>query len=122
MIEPIGTPPVCVEVVITAENPDWLAGFARSLVEDHVAACAHTASPVTVMCSRDGKVVDSRQARVSLHTRAGLVSEIVERTERDDPDAVPNVVALRIVDGSSDYLHWIVRETARAARGTVRAR
>jgi periplasmic divalent cation tolerance protein len=30
-----------VEVVVTAEDADWLAGFTRSLVADRLAACGH---------------------------------------------------------------------------------
>jgi periplasmic divalent cation tolerance protein len=33
------------EVVITAPDPDWLCAFARSLVEDRLAASAHDYAP-----------------------------------------------------------------------------
>jgi periplasmic divalent cation tolerance protein len=34
------------EVVITAPDPDWLYAFARSLIEDGLAASAHNFTPV----------------------------------------------------------------------------
>ena len=34
------------EVVITAPDPDWLYQFARTLVEDRLAASAHNFTPI----------------------------------------------------------------------------
>ena len=115
MIEPIGTPPVCAEVVVTAENVDWLAGFTRALVEDRLAACADSIDPVRTTLRRDGKVVDVSRARTILHTRAALVPEIIDRVGRDDPEEIPGLVARRLLDGHPAYLRWIERETDGAA-------
>ena len=41
MTEPAAEQFECVEVVITAEDPEWLANFTRHLVDDHVVACGH---------------------------------------------------------------------------------
>jgi periplasmic divalent cation tolerance protein len=114
MMEPVGTPPVCVEVVITAESAEWLADFTSALLEDRITACADVA-PVRTTYRRDGKVVDTVRSRAHLHTRAALVTEILDRTEREHPDEVTSVVVLRLLDGNPDYLQWIVRETAATA-------
>ena len=139
MFEPIGSPPTCVEVVVTAADADRLAGFARSLLDDGLAAAAHTVAPVQVLSRRAGTVHEEAQARVALHTRSVLVPAIVARAEqdraeqdrverdraghdrdeqdqagRDRADDVPCVLALRVLDGNPDYLQWIVRETAGA--------
>ena len=117
MFESIGSPPTCVEVVVTAKNLDWLIGFTRSLVEDGLVACGQSIAPVRVISRREGKVRDEAQARVALHTRANLLPDVVARVERDHPDDIPCVVALRVIDGSSDYLQWVVHETAGAVHG-----
>jgi periplasmic divalent cation tolerance protein len=114
MFEPIGSPPTCVEVVVTAKSADWLAGFTRTLVEDGLVACGQNITPVRVIYRREGKVRDEAQARVALHTRHALAQDVVARVERDHPDEVPCVVALRVIDGSSEYLQWVVHETASA--------
>lgn len=101
----------CVEVVITADDADWLAGFTRRLVEDRLAACGHTITPIRAVYRWDGKVHDDRQARVGLHTRASLVPAIVARADRDHPDDVPCVIALPIADGHPEYLRWVYAET-----------
>ncbi len=99
------------EVVVTAEDADWLAGFTRTLVEERLAACGHTIAGVRSIYRWDGAVQDEPEARVALHTRRSLVPEIVERTAELHPYDVPCVIALPIADGNPDYLRWIAAET-----------
>jgi len=103
----------CVEVVITANDADWLANFSRSLVEDRLVACGHNIAPIRAIYRWEGAVHDDTQARVGLHTRATLVPQIVARADRDHPDVVPCVIALPISSGHPDYLNWIYAETTR---------
>ncbi len=101
----------CVEVVITAENADWLADFTRSLVDDRLVACGHNFAEIRAIYRWDGQVHDDPQARVGLHTRASLVPEIVARADRDHADDVPCVIALPITGGHPTYMQWIYDET-----------
>jgi periplasmic divalent cation tolerance protein len=117
MFDPIGSPPTCVEVVVTARDAGRLAAFTRSLVEDGLVACGQTVAPVQVLSMKYGEVRDETRARVALHTRHSLVSDVVARVERDGDDDVPSVVATRLIDGSTDYLQWIVHQTAGAQHG-----
>lgn len=73
----------CVEVVIPADDPDWLADFTRSLVEDRLVACGHNIAPIRAIYRWEGATQDDTQARFGLHTRAGLMPEIVPRADRD---------------------------------------
>jgi periplasmic divalent cation tolerance protein len=101
----------CVEVVITAEDADWLASWTRQLVEDRLVACGHSISGIRAIYRWDGKVHDDPQARVALHTRAELVPEIVARADADHPDDVPCVIALPLSGGHPEYLKWVHEET-----------
>jgi periplasmic divalent cation tolerance protein len=103
--------PELVEVVVTAEDGEWLAGWTRSLVEDRLAACGHVIPSVRAVYRWDGVVHDDPQARVELHTRAALVPAIVERARIDHPDEVPCVIALPLTGGHPDYLAWVAAET-----------
>ena len=99
------------EVVVTADDADWLAGFARTLVEERLAACGHLVQPVRSIYRWDGAVQDETEARVALHTRRGLVDAIVARTRELHPYEVPCVIALPLVGGNPAYLEWIATET-----------
>lgn len=101
----------CCEVVITADDADWLAGFARSLVAERLAACGHLIDRIRSVYRWRGELHDEPEARVALHTRAELVPAIVERAGRDHPYDVPCVLALPMVDGNPGYLEWVVAET-----------
>jgi periplasmic divalent cation tolerance protein len=101
----------CCEVVITAADADWLAGFTRTLVQERLAACGHLLAPIRSVYRWEGAVHDEREARVGLHTRRSLVPAIVSRTAGRHPYDVPCVIALPVVDGNPDYLAWILAET-----------
>ena len=111
MTEPVDEQYECVEVVITAESAEWLANFTRQLVEDRLAACGHTITPIQAIYRWEGKIYDEQQARVGLHTRQSLVPKIIEQTSLRHADDVPCVIALPISSGNPQYLHWIYGET-----------
>lgn len=99
------------EVVITADDAGWLAGFTRTLVEERLAACGHTATAIRSIYRWQGAVHDDAEARVALHTRRALVPAIVARAGELHPYDVPCVIALPIVDGNPAYLEWLAAET-----------
>ena len=108
----------CCEVVVTAADADWLAGFTRTLVEERLAACGHVLAPIRSIYRWEGAVHDEPEARVALHTRRSLVPAIVERTQELHPYDIPCVIALSLIGGNPDYLRWIVDETARRLRAS----
>jgi len=101
---------VC-EVVVTAADPEWLAGFTRRLVEDRLAACGHQIPAIRSIYRWEGAVHDDPEARVALHTRASLVARIVARADAEHPYDVPCVIALPVRDGNPAYLAWILEST-----------
>jgi periplasmic divalent cation tolerance protein len=104
-------PNACVEIIVTAEDPEWLLGWTRSLVEDRLVACSHNIASIRAVYRWEGRIHDDSQARVALHTRAELVPEIVARADRDHADDVPCVIALPISGGHPEYLKWVHAET-----------
>jgi periplasmic divalent cation tolerance protein len=101
----------CCEVVVTAADADWLAGFTRTLVEERLAACGQVVAPIRSIYRWEGAVHDEPEARVALHTRRSLVPAILDRTQELHPYGVPCVIALSLKDGNPEYLRWIVEET-----------
>jgi periplasmic divalent cation tolerance protein len=99
------------EIVVTAADADWLAGFTRTLVEERLAACGHVQGAVRSIYRWDGAVQDEAEARVGLHTRRSLVPAIVARTDELHPYDVPCVIAMPLVGGNAAYLRWITEQT-----------
>jgi len=106
------------EVVITAPDPEWLENLTRELVTEGLCASAHNFAPVRSVYRWQGKIHQRTEGRASLHTRAELVSRIVDRVRTaGHPYEVPGISARPISDGNPDYLQWIVDETDRHDRG-----
>jgi periplasmic divalent cation tolerance protein len=99
------------EVVITAADADWLAGFTRALVEERLAACGHVIPAIRSVYRWESAVHDEAEARVALHTRRSLVDAIVERTRQAHSYDVPCIIALPVVGGNPAYLEWLAAET-----------
>lgn len=110
------------EVIITADDADWLADFTRHLVEARLAACGHNIVPIRSIYRWAGEIHDHPEARVALHTRRSLVSRIVAETLERHAYDVPSVSALPIIDGSPAYLDWIRECTTAPADHTQQAR
>jgi periplasmic divalent cation tolerance protein len=106
------TEPIC-EVIITADNEEWLISFTRSLVEHRLVACGQYIAPIRSIYRWDGNIHDDPEARVALHTRASLVPAIVDRTRREHPYDVPCVLAFPVQIGNPEYLRWVIEETIR---------
>lgn len=98
------------EVVITADNDEWLATFAHQLVARGYAASCHLI-PMRSIYRWRGEIYDKHETRASLHTRASLVTSIVEQTLDQHPYETPCVVALPITAGNPAYVAWINDET-----------
>jgi periplasmic divalent cation tolerance protein len=56
------------EVIITADNPEWLLDFTRSLVRDRLAACGQHVLSIRSIYRWQGAIEDEREIRVALHT------------------------------------------------------
>ena len=101
----------CCEVVITAADADWLAGFTRTLVEERLATCGHLLGAIRSIYRWEGAVHDEPEARVALHTRRSLVDAVVARTAQLHPYEVPCVIAMPLVGGDPAYLRWVQEQT-----------
>jgi periplasmic divalent cation tolerance protein len=101
----------CCEVVVTAPDADWLAGFTRTLVEERLAACGHLLGAIRSIFRWEAVVHDEPEARLALHTRRSLVEAVVARTAQLHPYDVPCVIALPLVGGEPAYLRWVHQQT-----------
>ena len=94
-------------VFVMVGNPNDAAVLAKSLVEKRLAACVNLVPGATSWYWWDGKVAEDQEVllivKTSRHKFASLEKEVV----RLHSYAVPEVVAIQIVEGSKNYLNWI---------------
>lgn len=96
-----------VVILITAPSTEEAQKIAHSLVAEHLVACANIISQVQSIFFWQGKVRDEREVLVICKSRAPLFGKISRRVKELHSYTVPEIIALPIIKGSTDYLHWI---------------
>lgn len=105
--------PTAYEIIVTGPTDDTLDGIARELVDARLIACANVFdAPVTSTYRWQGAVEVEPEKRMHMHTRLGLVDQVVHFVKQRHPYDVPNVTAIPLVAGNADYFAWIEAETS----------
>lgn len=100
-----------VDVTISADDPEWLAGFVRTLVERRLAACGNIIPAIRSVYEWEGEVRDDQQALVILHTTADKVQAIIDLADAEHPDDVPQVLAVPVQKSHPAYGDWVRTQT-----------
>lgn len=94
-------------VLVTAKDQEEAGMIASSLVESRLAGCVNIVPQVRSVYAWEGRVCDESEALLIIKTRRENVSEVTVRVKQLHSYTVPEVIALPIVEGSSDYLKWL---------------
>ena len=87
--------------------------FARTLVEEQLAACVNFLPPMRSVYRWEGKVEQADERQMIIKTTADGVERLKARLIELHPYDVPEFLVLSISDGSESYLRW-VRESVPA--------
>ncbi len=98
-------------VIVTASNEDEAAKIGRSLVDERLAACANIIPKIRSIYRWEGKVCDEPEALMLIKTTEEHFDALVSRVKELHSYSVPEIIALPIGAGSSDYLSWIEAST-----------
>ena len=101
-----------VVVLITAPSRPEAKKIAQALVKEKLAACVNLIASVQSIYEWQGKICDDREVLMVCKSRKALFSQLVQRVQALHSYTVPEIIALPIEAGSSDYLQWI-REVTR---------
>ncbi|HTI39157.1 MAG TPA: divalent-cation tolerance protein CutA [Vicinamibacterales bacterium] len=95
-------------LVFTTLPPDGDgAGFARSLVEDRLAACVNLLPAMESIYRWEGRVERETERQVIIKTTRERTAALWDRVRELHPYEVPEFVVVPIVDGNEAYLRWI---------------
>jgi periplasmic divalent cation tolerance protein len=98
--------------LITASSVEEGQKIAQHLVAEHLAACVNIVSSIQSIFYWQGKVCDEQEVLLIGKTRAFLFERVSQRVKELHSYTVPEIIALPIIKGSNDYLHWIGEATA----------
>ena len=101
-------------IFVTAPDPETAASIGRTLVEERLIACANLVAGIRSIYRWEGRVADEAEVLLVLKTRASRCAAVAARVKALHPYALPEVVALPVVDGSAAYLDWVLAESTKS--------
>ena len=100
-----------VVVLTTLPGDADASAFARTLVEERLAACVNLLPAMESFYRWEGEIERDTERQVVFKTTRGRVVTLWERVRDLHPYDVPEFVVLPIVDGNDAYLRWIAEAT-----------
>lgn len=101
-----------VVVLITAPNEEEAAKIAKDIVGSRLAACVNIIRNIRSIYRWQGKIEDEGEVLMLVKTRKELFNDLQKRIRELHPYAVPEIIALPIIEGFEGYLGWLRDETA----------
>ncbi|GAB4323405.1 MAG: divalent-cation tolerance protein CutA [Candidatus Zixiibacteriota bacterium] len=81
--------------------------IAERLVTEKLAACVNINDRVTSIYEWKGKIQRDVEAFIIIKTKRSLVDQVQTAVKSESSYDCPEIIALPIVAGSSDYLKWL---------------
>ena len=107
-------------VYVTTGSPAEGEKIARTLVEEQLAACVNRTGPVQSVYRWQGNVEQSQEELLIIKTRRELFPALERRIRELHSYAVPEIIALPILEGDPDYLRWLREQVRTSARNSDR--
>lgn len=98
-------------VLITVASREEAERIARRLVEDRLAACVNIVSQVRSFFIWQGKFSQEDELLLVVKSRRARFRELATAVAQLHSYSVPEIIALPILVGSSDYLRWVAEST-----------
>ncbi len=94
-------------VLITTSSMAEAQVIGRALVEERIAACVNIVPGLRSLFRWQGTIEEQEETLMLVKSRSEYLPSILDTVKRLHSYTVPEVIALPILGGSSDYLAWI---------------
>lgn len=94
-------------VLVTAKDRAEAEKISQALLEKKLIACANIVSPVMSCFLWQGKIDQAEEYLLVMKSRMDLFAELLQQVKLLHSYEVPEVLALPIALGSTDYLAWM---------------
>jgi len=98
-------------VFITTGSATEAQNIAHVLIEERLAACVNIIPSVTSVYRWQDQVQDDQEVLLIIKTAAKMLEKLAARVKQLHSYQVPEIIALPIVAGAQDYLHWLDEQT-----------
>ena len=103
-------------VYVTAGSAEEADRLARSLIDERLAACVNRIKSVQSVYRWQGKVEQSEEELLIIKTSRDRFAALEKRVRELHSYSVPEVIALPVIEGSSDYLKWLKEQVTPGPR------
>lgn len=94
-------------VLSTAPSKEVATLLAKTLVEQHLAACVSIQEGITSFFEWQGEMAQESEVLLLIKTKKSLFEALKTTLCALHPYEVPEIIALEISKGHLPYLHWI---------------
>ena len=94
-------------IFVTVGNSSDASLLAKSLVEKRLVACVNLVPGVSSWYWWEGKVNQDQEVLLMMKTSRDKFAALEKEVLRLHSYAVPEIIAIQIVEGSKNYLNWI---------------
>ncbi len=98
-------------VLITAASRDEADRIAHRLIEDRLAACVNIVPQVRSLFVWEQKLSQEDEVLLVVKSRRARFQQLADTVKQLHSYRVPEIIALPILVGSSDYLRWVFDST-----------
>jgi periplasmic divalent cation tolerance protein len=109
--DPSRTSTPTIVVLVTASSEAEAIEIGRAVVEGGVAACANIVPNLTSLFRWEGKLSKEQEVLILIKSRLDLFQDLAAVIKRHHSYQVPEIIALPIIEGSSEYLTWVIEST-----------
>jgi len=99
-------------ILCTVPTEEHARQIARTLVEEHLAACVSIVPGLRSIYRWEGNICDDAELLLLIKTRREAFSRLLRRLQELHPYKVPEVIALATAAISPAYLGWLQGATA----------
>ncbi len=100
-------------LLVLTNMPDRAAAvqLAQTLIERRLAACVNVLAECTSVYRWQGGVENATEVPLLIKTRSALYPELENAIRRLHPYELPEIIAVPIRYGLTEYLEWVSGET-----------
>ncbi|MBC7351340.1 MAG: divalent-cation tolerance protein CutA [Thermogutta sp.] len=100
-----------VQVFVTFPDRESAARVAQVLVAESLAGCVQIVGPIQSVYRWEGKIESAEEWLCLIKTPTSRYAQLEQRIRQMHSYQVPEIIAVPITAGSSDYLTWLSAAT-----------
>lgn len=98
-------------VLVSMPDVEKASSLAKDLVERRLAACVNVLDGVRSFYRWRGEICQDPEVLLIIKTARELMNPLVQEVRSSHPYELPEILALDVAGGLSEYISWVREET-----------